>query len=200
MINQNPWEEVIVESQVWNPEELGIGAEIMGIYRGKEENVGQWNKNRYTLAIMVDDKCEEKYVYGTVDLDEKFKQIPVGYEVKIRFVKELPSRPPKKPFKKFKVYKRPVEPNKPEPTNENNVAEDPDEKDPLTMNPYDDPKARETIKDITDYLINEKGIPINDIDDSMIKKEAGLWYGKDWLMKKDYESVLQQLERKHIKG
>lgn len=192
MVNQNPWEEVIVESQVWRPEDLGIGAEIIGIYKGKEENVGQWKKNRYTFAIMVNGECQEKYVYGTVDLDEKFKQVPIGYEVKIIFEKELPSRPPKKPFKKFKVYKRPVE------TSENDATVDSDEKDPITAN--DNMDTGELISKITDHLLNGKGFSAEDITDDMIKKEAGLWYGKERITKDEYESLLGQIERKHIKG
>ena len=46
-------------------------------------------------------------VFGSTVLDNKFKDIPLGYEVKIVYQGEKPSTPPKKPFKLFQVFKRP---------------------------------------------------------------------------------------------
>lgn len=190
------WEKVIPESDVIlfeNP-----GQEVTGIYKKKEEKIGQWKKNRYTLAVTENNELKCKYVYGTTGLDDLFKQVPIGYEVKIIFKKEIPQRPPRSPFKVFEMYKRPANYVN-EQTSDATEYEDPDEKDPLTMNPNDDPKAREIISDITNSLINEKGIPANEIDDELIKKEAGVWSRKGTIEKEDFTAVMKQLERKHIK-
>lgn len=94
------WEEIVTESQIWSPEK--IGDSIQGIYIEMKLNCGPWSKNRYTLKL----EKESQYVYGTTDLDEKFKQIKIGDEVHIELKKCIPSKPPKKPFKVFKVFRK----------------------------------------------------------------------------------------------
>lgn len=192
-MNKGEWERVIPDSDVISFE--NYGDTVIGIYKEMKRNQGQWKKNRYTLAVEEDGKVKCKYLYGTTGLDDLFKNVPIGYEVKIIFKKEIPQRPPNKPFKVFEMYKRPVITDESEPDNED-AAE---EKDPLTENLKDNIDARELISKITDYLLNEKGLSAENITDEFIKKEAGLWYGKERITKDEYESLLGQIERKHIK-
>jgi hypothetical protein len=103
MQNRNTdWEEVKDPEDIWRPE--AIGEEISGIYLRKEDNVGIYHGNKYTLET--DDG--EVDVFGSAVLDKKFEDVPIGYEVKIVYQGEKPSKPPKKPFKLFQVFKRPV--------------------------------------------------------------------------------------------
>jgi hypothetical protein len=99
------WEEVKdPEDSVWRPE--AIGDEISGIYLRREDDVGMYHATKYTLET--DDG--EMDVFGSTVLDNKFKDVPIGYEVKIVYQGEKPSKPPKKPFKLFQVFKRSVNP------------------------------------------------------------------------------------------
>ncbi len=189
---EREWERVIPDSDVIRFENLGD--QVIGIYKEMKRNQGQWKKNQYTLAVEEDGKVKCKYLYGTTGLDDLFKNVPIGYEVKIIFKKEIPQRPPNKPFKVFEMYKRPVITDEPEPDNE-----DASEEDPLTENPDDNVDARGLISKITDYLLNGKGLSAENITDDFIRKEAGLWYGKERITKDEYEFLLDQLERKHIK-
>ena len=188
-MNKGEWERVIPDSDVIRFENLGD--QVIGIYKEMKRNQGQWKKNQYTLAVEEDGKVKCKYLYGTTGLDDLFKNVTIGYEVKIIFKKEIPQRPPNKPFKVFEMYKRPVIIDEFESTNEG---------DPLTENPEDNIDARDLISKITDYLLEEKGLSADDITDEFIKKEAGLWFGKEKINKEEYESLLEQLERKHIKN
>ncbi|MCE7697827.1 MAG: hypothetical protein K8E24_002985 [Methanobacterium paludis] len=102
MVNKNEgWEEVNDVNSVWRPE--ATGEEIIGVYKSKETDVGQYKSNIYTLET--DDG--EREVYGSKGLDGKFADIPIGYEVRIVYKGEKPMAPPKKPFKMFQVFKRP---------------------------------------------------------------------------------------------
>ena len=97
------WEEVKdPEDSIWRPE--AIGDEISGIYLCKENDVGIYHSNKYTLET----DNGEVDVFGSAVLDKKFDDIPIGYEVKIVYQGEKPSKPPKKPFKLFQVFKRSV--------------------------------------------------------------------------------------------
>lgn len=99
----NEWEEVKdVEEQVWRPE--AIGEEIVGKYVRREEDVGIYHSTKYTLETA----NGEVDVFGSAVLDNKFKDIQLGYEVKIVYQGEKPSKPPKKPFKMFQVFKRKI--------------------------------------------------------------------------------------------
>lgn len=192
-MNKGEWERVIPDSDVIRFENLGD--QVIGIYKEMKRNQGQWKKNQYTLAVEENGKVKCKYLYGTTGLDDLFKNVPIGYEVKIIFKKEIPQRPPNKPFKVFEMYKRPVIIDESEPINEDTA----EEKDPLTENPDDDFDARKLISDITDYLINEKGISAEEINNTMIRKEAALWSRKEKITDDNFKAVMQQLERKHIK-
>jgi hypothetical protein len=101
--NDNGWQEVKdSEDEIWRPE--AIGDEISGKYVRKEDDVGIYHSTKYTL----DTEKGEVDVFGSTVLDSKFKDIPLGYEVKIVYQGEKPSTPPKKPFKLFQVFKREV--------------------------------------------------------------------------------------------
>lgn len=153
MDEKDGWEEIIVESQV--VEFKNPGDYIHGVYTEKKPNSGRWNKNRYTLEV----NNEDRYVYGTTDLDEKFKQINAGDEVHIELKKCIKSEPPKKPFKVFQVFRR---------SNS--------EKNDSNMMEYEDSEAEESIRlikqeigeksddsAIIDYAKNVEGYSEEDI-------------------------------------
>jgi hypothetical protein len=97
------WEEVKdSEDEIWRPE--AIGDEISGKYIRREDDVGMYHSTKYTLET----ERGEVDVFGSTVLDNKFKDIPLGYEVKIVYQGEKPSNPPKKPFKLFQVFKRQI--------------------------------------------------------------------------------------------
>jgi len=101
--SKDGWEEVKdPEDEIWRPE--AIGEEISGKYIRREDDVGKYHSTKYTL----DTENGEKEVFGSTVLDNKFKDIPLGYEVKIIYMGEKPSTPPKKPFKLFQVFKRQI--------------------------------------------------------------------------------------------
>lgn len=98
---KNEWEEIKDNDDVvWKPER--IGDEISGKYIRKEEDVGVYHSNKYTL----ENENGEIEVFGSTVLDNKFKDVPLGHEVKIIYQGEKPSTPPKKPFKLFQVFLR----------------------------------------------------------------------------------------------
>jgi hypothetical protein len=100
---KNDWEEVKdPEESIWRPE--AAGDEILGRYIEKERDVGPYKSTKYTLET----DEGEVYVFGSTVLDRKFDDVPIGYEVKIIYQGEKPSKPPKKPFKLFQVFKRPA--------------------------------------------------------------------------------------------
>ena len=99
--DKNEWKEIKDnEDVVWKPER--IGEEISGKYIRKEEDVGVYHSNKYTL----ENENGEIDVFGSTVLDSKFNDVPLGYEVKIIYQGEKPSTPPKKPFKLFQVFMR----------------------------------------------------------------------------------------------
>jgi len=99
--NDNGWKEIKdTEDSIWRPE--AIGDEISGKYIRMEEDVGVYHSNKYTL----ENEKGEVEVFGSTVLYNKFKDIPLGCEVKIIYQGEKPSTPPKKPFKLFQVFKR----------------------------------------------------------------------------------------------
>ena len=99
--NKNEWKEIKdAEDVVWKP--VRMGDEISGKYIRMEEDVGMYHSNKYTLET----EDGEVDVFGSTVLDNKFKDGPLGYEVKIIYQDEKPSAPPKKPFKSFQVFLR----------------------------------------------------------------------------------------------
>jgi len=87
----------------WSP--TAIGESIQGIYIEKEEDVGKYRSNLYTLRT---DKGEVK-VWGSTVLDDLMKKVPFGHEVQIIFQGTQPSKKGKNPWKDYKVLHREVE-------------------------------------------------------------------------------------------
>lgn len=96
------WKKVEM-GDTWNPEKEGD--EIVGLFVGKEENVGENNSNLYTLEASDDNRSVS--VWGTTVLDVRMKNVKVGEEVKIIFKgwKDSPTRKGKQ-YKDFEVYHR----------------------------------------------------------------------------------------------
>ncbi|MCE7697824.1 MAG: hypothetical protein K8E24_002970 [Methanobacterium paludis] len=90
------------ENETWCPKEKG--EQLQGIYINKRENVGLNHANMYTIK----NEDGEWVVFGTEALNNKLKNVPIGYEVGIIYMGEKPTQPPKKPFKMFKVFRRAV--------------------------------------------------------------------------------------------
>lgn len=162
---EKEWEEIKEPESIWRAE--AVGDEISGKYIAKEEDVGIYHSKKYTLET----SDGEIDVFGSVGLDDKFKEIPLGYEVKIVYQGEKPSKPPKKAFKVFQVFKRPAN----DETAEDKVEDSNEEEKEVFMNPDDDPGARDLINDITNAMIEEHRDPKTPED---ILKEAKEWHIK----------------------
>lgn len=175
------WEEVPdPDDEIWRPEVKGD--EITGIYLEKEEDVGIHHTNLYTLQ-REDGDCVG--VFGTVGLDRKMKEVPIGWLVKIVFEGTRPSKPPRKPFKVFRVFKKPIE-----------EGGDDVEKTPFQMNPHDDPEARKAIQEITDILIGENKPPQSDRDIMERAKQMHI-DNKESMPKEMLKRIGDQLKRKN---
>lgn len=93
-------------NNIWDPQ--AIGESIQGIYIEKEEDVGQYSSNLYTLKT---DKGEIKF-WGSTVLDELMEKVLMGYEVSIIYQGKQPSKKGKNPWKDYKVLYREVEKSK----------------------------------------------------------------------------------------
>ena len=84
----------------WNFDEA---PEMVGLYLGHEEGVGENDSNLYTFEV--DQKNIS--VWGSTVLDIRLKNVKVGEEVKIVFngMKDSPNRKGKQ-YKDFEVYHR----------------------------------------------------------------------------------------------
>lgn len=100
----NDWIEVGA-GDTWDFKEV---KELVGTYISKQENVGLKNSNLYTVK-----KSDGKTigVWGNTMLDEKFKNIQIGDDVKIVYLGEETSKSGNK-YHNFKFY------HKPQPTQE----------------------------------------------------------------------------------
>ena len=95
-------EEEKEQTKMWEP--AAIGESIQGYYIDKEENVGQFNSNLYT--IKTDEKEEIKF-WGSTVLDNLIEKVPLSSEVKIIFQGKQPSKNGKTFWKDYKVlYKK----------------------------------------------------------------------------------------------
>jgi len=97
------WIKVPDLDDLWCP--TNVGDSVEGVYIKKEENVGRNHATMYTLKDI--DGMENK-IFGTVGLNKKMADIPIGYEVGIIYKGEKPSAPPKKAFKIFDVFYREI--------------------------------------------------------------------------------------------
>lgn len=98
----------------WTPEPkkpdektLYLGPEVQGIYSGMKTDVGQNASNVYDITLP-DGRLVS--IWGSDLLDGKFKEIPVGSEVLIRFLGiQQPKTPTGRPYNGFQVmYAKPV--------------------------------------------------------------------------------------------
>src|SRR3990167_9165592 len=96
---EDTWKKVEM-GDTWNFEKE---PEMIGLFIGKEENVGENNSNLYTFEV--DQKNVS--VWGSTVLDTRMKNVKVGEEVKIVFLglKDSPNRKGKQ-YKNFDVFHR----------------------------------------------------------------------------------------------
>lgn len=102
------WIEVSSEDEekeqvkMWEPD--AVGESIQGRYIDKEEGVGQFKSNLYTIKTQ---KGEEIKFWGSTVLDNLLEKVPLSCEVKIIFQGKKPSKSGKNPYKDYKVmYKK----------------------------------------------------------------------------------------------
>ncbi len=166
------WDEKEGDSNVVNLQ--NEGDKIQGIYINFEPEVGSYNQNRYTILLP---DGEEKYVYGTRDLDAKMSQVSLENEVYILLYKLVPQKPPKSSFKVFRVYER----------------------EPVTNGSGDIPAPKENLSDEDDSEArNMIEVIVNELGEE--NPEAIIEYAeevkKDWeLSGKDITRIKAQLVR-----
>ena len=98
------WKKIEIGNS-WNFEEA---PELVGLYTGKEENLGENNSTLYTFEIS--DNNEVVSVWGSTVLDGRMKSIKVGEEVKIVYKGKKDSLKRKgKFFHDFEVFHREVD-------------------------------------------------------------------------------------------
>lgn len=103
--NNDGWVEAgVMDNQAWTPE---VNETLEGIYTAVETGVGANKSNVY--AVQEDGKDEPTKVWGSIVLDDKFKEIPVGSPVKVTFLGEQKGSGPK-PYKKYVVMYKPTDP------------------------------------------------------------------------------------------
>ena len=94
-------EEEKEQSKMWEPE--AVGESIQGSYIDKEEDVGQYKSNLYTIKT---DAGEIKF-WGSTVLDNLMDKVPLSSQVKIIFQGKQPSKSGRNPWKDYKVlYKK----------------------------------------------------------------------------------------------
>lgn len=94
-------EEEKEEVKMWEPESMGES--IQGRYIDKEESVGQFKSNLYTVKTP---DGEFKF-WGSMVLDNLMEKVPLSCEVKIIYQGKKPSKKGKNPWKDYKVmYKK----------------------------------------------------------------------------------------------
>lgn len=91
------------KDNMWEP--AAVGESIKGIYIEKEEDVGQYKSNLYTVKSK--EEGEVKF-WGSKVLDELMRKVPLGHEVLITYQGTQPSKKGKNPWKDYKVQYREV--------------------------------------------------------------------------------------------
>lgn len=87
--------------KMWEPDT--VGEFIQGIYIDREEDVGQFKSNLYSVKT---DTGEVKF-WGSTVLDSLMEKVPLSSEVRITFQGKKPSKKGKKAWKDYKVmYKK----------------------------------------------------------------------------------------------
>ncbi len=88
---------------MWDPQ--AVGESIEGVYIDKEEDVGQYSSNLYTIKT---DQGEIKF-WGSKVLDELMKKVPFRDEVRIIYQGKQQSKKGNKPWKDYQVMHREVD-------------------------------------------------------------------------------------------
>lgn len=83
---------------IWDP--AASGQSIQGIFIDKEEEVGQYKSNMYTLR---QENNEEIKIWGSTVLDSLMEKVPFGSEARITFNGTQPSKNGRNPWKDYKV-------------------------------------------------------------------------------------------------
>lgn len=97
------WKKVEM-GNVWNYKEEGKGAELIGLFTGKEEHIGENDSNVYSFEV---EGGENITIWGTTLLDMRFKNLKVGEEVKVVYLGAEPSPKRKgKTYHNFEVWHR----------------------------------------------------------------------------------------------
>lgn len=88
--------------KMWEPD--AVGESIQGKYLDKEEGVGQFKSNFYTIKTQ---EGEEIKFWGSTVLGNLLEKVPLSCEVKIIFQGKKPSKAGENPYKDYKVmYKK----------------------------------------------------------------------------------------------
>jgi hypothetical protein len=87
---------------MWDPS--AAGESIQGIYIDKEEDVGQYKSNMYTLKTS---DGEVKF-WGSTVLDNLMEKVPFSSEVRVTFQGTQPSKSGRNPWKDYRVEYRKV--------------------------------------------------------------------------------------------
>lgn len=95
----NPWKKVEM-NPTWD---YSTQKEFVGLYIGKEENVGPNNSTLYNFEMPDHSNMS---VWGSNVLDTRFKNLKEGEEVKIVYLGKEISQKTKKPYHNFEVYHR----------------------------------------------------------------------------------------------
>jgi hypothetical protein len=102
----NDWKKVELANS-WDYKSAKNGDEISGIYKFKEENIGENNSNVYTFETPTGDLIS---IWGSTVLDIRFKNLKVGEEVRVVYLGQLESEKRKgKFYHNFDVFHREVE-------------------------------------------------------------------------------------------
>src|SRR3990167_1832931 len=108
MTNSNSWEKIEM-SPSWNginedgSYKLKENDELIGVYKGKEENIGENNSTIYNF------RTEKGMigVWGSTVLDTRFKNLEIGEEVKVIYLGVVPSKTKgRKGYHNFDVFHR----------------------------------------------------------------------------------------------
>lgn len=98
----NDWKKVEVGDN-WNYKELGEGADIIGLYVGKDEHIGENDSTVYRIetdGVTIS-------VWGSTVLDARMTQVKIGNEVRIVYKGSKPSEKRKgKTYHDFEVFQR----------------------------------------------------------------------------------------------
>lgn len=99
------WKKVEVGNS-WNYKDLGKDATFVGVYRNKEEGVGENNSIVYTFEDVNGNLIN---IWGSTLLDIRLKNIRFGEEVKIHYLGQEKSEKRKgKMYHNFEVYHREI--------------------------------------------------------------------------------------------